>query len=235
MLKSRGTDLATELRKAMDRLASVGMPYRSGYYEMLVAKYSTSGIRYPRILTRIGEPRIRKHPAYYQAVIQPRAMLLDYGCGTGCDVRAVLVDGHPRDKVIGFDVVNDLVELGFDLYLDKDRMNGIFVVSQTFPFEESKFDTVYSGGVLQAIGKRQEVQRYIRNAYTSLRQGGVFFGSTLGIDNPAIRGADDPRTVLSENEAREFLEEAGFGCIEVRKAYLNDDNPKYRLVFSGRK
>jgi hypothetical protein len=45
----------------MDRLKPFGVSYPSGYLEELVEKYY-SGINYPRILMRIGEPRIRKHP-----------------------------------------------------------------------------------------------------------------------------------------------------------------------------
>lgn len=209
-----GTDLRTELKKAMDRLKLSGMSYPSGYLEELVEKYY-SGINYPRILMRIGEPRIRKHP-YYNTILERGCDFLDCGCGTGDDIRALIKDGYPRNKIKGFDIDWNSINIGFDLYRDRESMHDIFVVSTKFPFYNETFDTVYSGNVLHTIKDRHEISVYLTNAYKVLRNGGVLFGSTLGTEGHTYIPSDDTqRTLLTENELRHLLERTGFINIEI--------------------
>ncbi len=98
-----GTNLETELRKAMDRLQTLGVVYTDGYYEKILEKWTAKGVPYPRILMRVGDPLIRKHPKYDELKGR-HGRLLDYGCGMGDDVRALILDGHPKESLIGFDI-----------------------------------------------------------------------------------------------------------------------------------
>ena len=233
-----GTNLRTELKKAMDRLGPLGVSYPLGYLEKLVENRS-SGIEYPRILIRIGEPRIRNHPCYNE-ILERGGDFLDYGCGTGDDIRALIKDGYSRNKIKGFDVDWNSIKLGFDLYLDKESMQDIFVVSTKFPFNNETFDAVYSGSVLHTIENRCEVPIYLANAYNALKNGGVLFGSTSGTgSHTSIQRDGASLTLLTENELRHLLEETGFVDIEIVKIVRTDntspERPKCRLLFNGKK
>jgi len=196
----------------MDRLETFGVSYPSGYLEELVEKYS-SRINYPRILMRIGEPRIRIHP-YYNTILERGSDFLDCGCGTGDDMRALIKDGYPRDKIKGFDIDWNSINIGFDLYRDKEFIQDMFVVSTKFPFANETFDTVYSGNVLHTITDRHEISEYLTNAHKVLRDDGVLFGSTLGTESltsiPSAR-----RALLTANELGHLLEGTGFKNIEI--------------------
>ncbi len=225
-----GTDLATELRKAMNRLQDIGMLYPQGYYDKLFRKYSDSGISYPRVLMHAGDGRIREHP-FYLGIIQRNGRLLDYGCGTGDDIRALIRDGYPKEKVTGFDIDWGAINLGFDLYLDRERMQDIFVVSEDFPFGNEEFDVVYSSGVIHALSGTEEKEHYLANAHDALRRDGILFGSTLGADNPSA--FQRPPGMLKPEELERLLLNAGFRNVETSKAALPTDEPRYRLCFYG--
>jgi len=206
-----GTNLRIELLKAMDRLEHFGVTYPSGYLEELAEKHS-SRVNYPRVLMRIGEPRIRQHP-YYDAILEKGCDILDCGCGTGDDIRALIKDGYPRDKIKGFDIDWNSIDIGYDLYRDRESMHDLFVVSKKFPFANKTFDAVYSGNVLHTMKDRHKISDYLINVHKVLRDGGILFGSTLGTEShiPSAR-----RNLLTENELRHLLEGTGFKNIEIK-------------------
>ena len=82
---------------------------------------------------------------------------LDYGCGTGGDIRQLLRDGFPRAQITGFDLTWESINLGFDLYLDEEAIRDLFVVNDTFPFGKESFDTIYSGSVIHVIADEDEL------------------------------------------------------------------------------
>ena len=172
--------LETELSLAMRRIKNSGIIYPEGYYDRLVEKYSREKILYPFTLILAGNYRIHHH-FFYPRLLKRTGRFLDYGCGTGDGVRRLIRDGFPQEKVSAFDVNWSGISLGFDLYLDREEMSEVFCVSESFPFGESEFDTVYSNFVIHCIGDDEDLRSYLGNAYRALRPGGVFFGSTIGM------------------------------------------------------
>jgi SAM-dependent methyltransferase len=197
-----GRTLAGELSAAMARVEALGVTYPSGYNKDLVVKYEKDGVPYPHILMILGEPRIRGH-FFYKQVLGRTGPYLDYGCGTGDNIRQLLRDGFPRGQITGFDLTWESIDLGFDLYRDRDSLYDLFVVNDTFPFGVDAFDTIYSGSVIHVIADDAELDEYLHNAWRALRLGGILFGSTLGIEDsdtcsPNRRGPPrmTPRSVL---------------------------------------
>lgn len=205
-----GKTLEGELAAAMHRVGALGVTYPDHYYASLVAKYEKDSVPYPYILTILGEPRIRSH-FYYQEALQRTGLFLDYGCGTGDNVRQLLRDGFPRDRITGFDLTRESIDLGFDLYRDRDALRDLFVVRDTFPFGTEQVDTIYSGSVIHVIADDAELGEYLANAWRALRPGGVFFGSTLGIENGNACGPDErgPPRVSPRSEIVRHIMEAG--------------------------
>jgi len=208
----QGTNLADELLAAMKRIAARGVTYPEGYYAEILAKYTLAGIDYPHILMIIGQPRINTH-FFYSRVLENPGRLLDYGCGTGDNVRQLLRDNFPKDNVTAFDICRGSIDLGFDLYRDREEIGGLFLVVDRFPFGAGSFDLVYSASVIHVITDDRELEEYLAHAYATLRPGGFLFGSTAGkthkeeLPSPRVWG---PARVLTEDELAAVLTGAGF-------------------------
>jgi len=206
-----GRTLPAELSAAMERVGAFGVVYPPGYYEALVDKYTRDGVRYPHILMILGIPRISSH-FFYSRALQRAGRLLDYGCGTGDNVRKLIRDGFPRERIAAFDINWSSIDLGFDLYRDRKDIGGLFSVSGAFPFGPEEFCTVYSASVFHVISDDRELERYLKNAYSALRPGGVLFGSTLGLGQGTTRSPEawGPPRVMPEEVLAGCLAGAGF-------------------------
>lgn len=123
-----GKTLPGELRAAMKRLAAYGVTYPEGYDRTLLEKYTKEGVRYPHILMITGRPRITSH-FFYPRARKRTGRLLDYGCGTGDNVRQLIRDGFPREEITAFDINRESIDLGFDLYRDREDKEDLFVVA----------------------------------------------------------------------------------------------------------
>jgi len=237
-------NLEMEFHRIMEILASIGVIYPPGYIEMLIHKYKKDGVRYPRILMRMGDPNIRKHKQF-QEILQIKSDFLDYGCGTGDDIRALVKSGYLPQKIVGYDVNWSSINLGFDLYLDRDKLGIQFMVSKDFPFHPSTFNVVYSGSVIHVLRSKRAIKRYVSNAYAVLKPAGIFFGSTLGFKKGEPNPLRDERMrrggwlrrlwrkrlkLLSREELNDLLHEAGFSEVEV-----SQDETNHRLWFHARK
>lgn len=215
-----GKTLPEELCTAMKRIEAYGVVYPAGYYRALLEKYTREGVRYPHILMILGQPRISNH-FFYSRALKRTGRLLDYGCGTGDNVRQLIRDGFPRERITAFDINRASIDLGFDLYRDKEEIGDLFIVSEAFPFGPAEFDLVYSASVLHVIADEGELGTYLVNAYSALRPGGVLFGSTLGLVEGAARSPDErgPPRVMPREELTAHLNGAGFIRPEIVQRY----------------
>lgn len=206
-----GVSLDEAIQGAMDRIGSYGVSYPNGYHPMLVEKYRKTGVRYPHILMILGKPRINRH-FFYSWALDRDGRLLDYGCGTGDNVRQLIRDGFPRERITAFDIDRESIDLGADLYHDGEELRNLVVVSEKFPFGPEEFGTVYSDSVIHVIKDDLEFRDYLTNAYSVLAPGGVLFGSTLGFRD-TVTGSPDPRgppRILTLEQLAGSLSAAGF-------------------------
>lgn len=224
-----GRSLGGELCAAMERAGTYGVEYPPGYHTLLEEKYAKEGVRYPHILMILGRPRINHH-FFYRSALRRAEKFLDYGCGTGDNVRQLIRDGFLRERVTAFDIEGGSIDLGFDLYRDRDALDGLFVVSDTFPFRNGEFGTIYSSSVLHVIADENEFRTYLSNAHIALKQGGVLFGSTLGLAEGVFarsKGLRGPPRVMALEELESRLTGAGFSKPEiVRRLNVPEYIPK---------
>lgn len=221
-----GKTLEGELVAALARVGSLGVTCPAGYCDTLIAKYQKTGVAYPHILTILGIPRIKTH-FFYDEAIRRTGPFLDYGCGTGDNIRQMLRDGFPRDRITGFDLSWESLDLGFDLYRDREELRDLFVVNGTFPFCAETFDTVYSGSVIHVIADDDELAEYLHNAWNALRPGGIFFGSTLGCEDGDTRETDDtgPVRVMEKHAIARSIMSAGFASPRLAKKLHEAHHP----------
>jgi SAM-dependent methyltransferase len=208
----QGTNLKDEMGKAMKRVGALGVRYPKGYIDILVRKYTKKGIEYPRILMRLGDPNIKKHE-HYKEIMKKKGKLLDFGCGTGDDLRQLIRDGYPKKDLLGFDIDWNSIELGFDLYRDKLMMKGIFFVSKELHLKDETLDIVYSGSVLHTMRQMKNVNRYLCATSKILKKGGILFGSTLGSFRPMNQ--EKRTTFLTKKSFHSLLRKQGFKNIDI--------------------
>ncbi|MGA2162395.1 MAG: class I SAM-dependent methyltransferase [Methanoregula sp.] len=215
-----GKTLEGELCAAMKRVAAFGVVYPEGYEQVLIEKYSREGVLYPHILMILGEPRINHH-FFYPHVLGRTGRLLDYGCGTGDNVRQLIRDGFSRERITALDINRASIDLGFDLYRDREELQDLFFVSGTFPFGQDEFDMVYSASVFHVIADEGEFLTYLSNAYSTLRPGGVLFGSTLGLVAGGTRSPEErgPPRIMPKEQLAGFLAGAGFENTGIVQRY----------------
>jgi SAM-dependent methyltransferase len=218
--------LEGEISRVMDLLAARGIVYPVGYRVKIIQKYQKAKLFWPAMLVDVGNPNIRRHE-HYQDVLQIAGDLLDYGCGTGDDLRALVADGFPQQQVRGFDVNWNTINLGSDLYLDRETWERQFTVAKSLPFPPPSFDFVYSGAVIHIFRTKKRIDRYIASAYAALKSGGVFFGFTLGRPKEFLErtSGEDPKAdlwgmflrFLTTDQLRADLDATGFTNIEVNE------------------
>jgi ubiquinone/menaquinone biosynthesis C-methylase UbiE len=208
-------DIPSDFDKILERLKSQGMVYPENYLDHLIEKYTMVQIRYPRIVQRIGQPNVQFHFAYPD-ILKHNGKLLDYGCGTGDDIRTLIKDGFPRKNITGYDVDWGNIKIGFDFYLDEEDIKDMFVVSQEFPFEDSSFNIVYSGSILHVLSIIENVKLYLKHAFAVLKHNGILFGSTLGKIDISIRRRRHGVFLMEETELANVLRETHFSRIEIR-------------------
>ncbi len=122
--------------------------------------------------------------------------LLDLGCCMGQTMRAVIHDGVPTSRVYGLDVNDEFIEVGYDLFQDRDRIASQFVIgdilspSASTDFALSKvrnrMDYIWAGSVIHLFDYEGQVRLSKRIVEILLRgkKGNVIFGRQVGHINP---------------------------------------------------
>lgn len=168
-------------------------------------------------------PRISDHPCYAQVVAKEgleRRRILDIGCCMGTDLRQLLVDGARKELTSGIDYSSDFIRLGFELFGDRDTMQGVFhrvdllenltkdMLGGAEPTgwlaeHAGAFDVAHCGAVLHTFESKEEVREVLRRALLLLTPGGMLFGSNR------------PVWVHDAESLRAELESVGFERVEV--------------------
>lgn len=71
-------------------------------------------------------PYLLVHPAYQRILgrLKDGASIIDCGCCFSTDLRQLALDGAPTDNMYGFDVHKGLIDVGYDLFQDRDTFKG---------------------------------------------------------------------------------------------------------------
>ncbi|CAF9936426.1 hypothetical protein IMSHALPRED_010746 [Imshaugia aleurites] len=74
------------------------------------------------------DPMLPKSPAYSTIIqkLQAGGTCLDIGCFIGQDLRRLVADGAPSDRLYAVDVVSHW-DVGYEMYRDRDRFSAHFI------------------------------------------------------------------------------------------------------------
>lgn len=102
-------------------------------------------------------------PVYPEVLQRVRAgeTFLDLGCCFGQDIRKLLVDGAPSDNIIGVDTESRFIDLGYDLFGDRETLKARFYTGDVFAEDflhefRGKIDIIFAGSFLHLFSFEQQ-------------------------------------------------------------------------------
>jgi len=135
---------------------------------------------------------------YYQEVLErvkQGETFLELGCCFGQELRVLAFDGSPSENLYGSDLSMEFMSLGYDLFLDKDKLKSKFIASDIFDPQSdlmkqlaNKVDIIHTSAFLHLFSWEEQFQ--IAKQVVNLirpRPGSLILGGQLGNINPCSR------------------------------------------------
>ena len=159
---------------------------------------------YPCIgLYRFLNLTLLTHPLYdtmLKRLQSPDATYLDLGCCFGQDLRQLVQDGVPSQRLIGLDVEGPLMQTGYDFFLDRATLQSRFVVADVFKgaaqgavwtdLEMRGIDVLHCSAFFHLFTLAEQISA-AKNVAKLVKTGGMIVGRQIGSvkpgDVPAIK------------------------------------------------
>ncbi|KAI4727060.1 hypothetical protein E4T49_05171 [Aureobasidium sp. EXF-10728] len=99
-----------------------------------------------------------EYPEIVKRLKSGDAKYLDLGCCFGQDIRRLVADGVPSEALIGSDLQQGFLDLGFDLFKDKETLHSKFVAADVFAAEseltplEGNIDVIHASSFFHLFG-----------------------------------------------------------------------------------
>jgi phospholipid N-methyltransferase len=192
-------------------------------------------------------PRSLLHPDYQRIISNIKEKtVLDMGCCMGADTRQMIIDGVIKENICGIDLEKTFIELGYELFNDREAMHDKFFAmnifdKKTWPetFSSQLFDVIYCGSVLHLLNYEDGI-KLIQFTHDFLTKDGIFFGRTVGssMETPINRSdkKDALRYMHSSLSLKELLTKHGFKNIKITvdvSEMLNQRQVERRDEFNG--
>lgn len=109
---------------------------------------------------------IAKQPLYPSVIERLRddgQIFLDLGCCFAQDLRKLVFDGAPAERLYGSDLRDDFIKLGYELFRDKDTLKSEFITGDVFDFDSplkelhGKVDIIYAASFFHLFDWPQQV------------------------------------------------------------------------------
>lgn len=214
---------------------------------------------YPCIgLYRFLNLTLLSHPLYPDILKRLRnnvqSVYIDLGCCFGQDMRQLIVDGVPSTQLIGVDIAAPLLELGYELFKDRDTLKSQFFIADVFAggtawnvLEEKKADIIHCSAFLHLFPLPQQTVA-ATNISRLVRPNGIIVGRQAGSIKPGeYRGTKEEGTTFRHDVGsfQQMWDEVGLatdtewkvtgsldrvGMVE-RNTAIEDENSR-RLLFT---
>ncbi|KAB8276555.1 hypothetical protein BDV30DRAFT_246411 [Aspergillus minisclerotigenes] len=100
-----------------------------------IAKQGRDIAHYPCFrLASFLNMELSRLPMYPRIVdrVKQGALFIDLGCGLGQDIRRLAYDGAPSENMVGLDLREGVIELGYELFKDKNTLKARFLAQDFF-------------------------------------------------------------------------------------------------------
>jgi SAM-dependent methyltransferase len=183
----------------------------------------------------IWQQAMRVHQ--YHCIRGYRFLYLDLGCNLGTDLRQLIVDGADPAKLVGVDLQATFIELGYQLFNDRQSLTAQFfdgdildtefldptLKSGTFSEFLDRFDLIHAGSLLHLLSKEENELLFSKIGHL-LKPGGIFAGRAVGKSQPEnIEHPGGFRHLYSPASLQQHLSELDFKEVEV--TVLQPDAP----------
>ncbi|KAJ3567043.1 hypothetical protein NPX13_g6912 [Xylaria arbuscula] len=151
---------------------------------------------YPCIgLYRFTNLTLITHPLYPTIVDRLKrsnTTYLDIGCCFGQDLRQLVYDGVPSEHLIGIDIEQPLIELGYRLFLDRQKLNSQFIIADVFKgssqgtwadLQARGIDVLHCSAFFHLFPLEQQLEAAIE-IVSLMKVGGVIVGRQSGSVKP---------------------------------------------------
>ncbi|KAI1479301.1 hypothetical protein F4774DRAFT_418889 [Daldinia eschscholtzii] len=166
-------------------------------YQVLKLSSTSKIYPYPCIgLFRFTNLTLITHPLYDKIVEllesdSARASYLDIGCCFGQDLRQLVFNGVPSERLVGLDIERGLLDLGYDLFLDWETLKSDFVISDILKaqgkewqsLEERGFDVIHCSAVFHLFTLEGQITA-ATNIARLVKKGGIIVGRQMGNVKP---------------------------------------------------
>ncbi|KAE8152098.1 hypothetical protein BDV25DRAFT_151727 [Aspergillus avenaceus] len=77
---------------------------------------------------------LSKSPIFDRIVsmLDTDSLLLDLGCALGQDIRRLVYDGAPAESIVGMDIHQEFIDVGYELFRDRHNLKARFIVGDFF-------------------------------------------------------------------------------------------------------
>jgi len=198
-------------------------PFHVPGFAKVDASDSHGLIAYLDMCTRISSRR--KRASYMEQRIAPGMVVLDAGCGTGDDVRALAEIVGPAGRVVGIDASLAMIAEAQKRGLPENAEARCASVD-ALPFADATFDACRAERVFQHLRHPEAAARELRRV---LKSGGSIIAIDQDWETMTVAGADESATRrildafignLADGRAGRhhaaILERAGFRDVRVR-------------------
>ncbi|KAK4646999.1 uncharacterized protein QC761_0024760 [Podospora bellae-mahoneyi] len=129
-------------------------------------------------------------PAYPEVLERVRAgeTFLDLGCCFGQDIRKLVHDGAPSDNIIGVDTESRFIDLGYELFGDRERLKVHFCTGDVFAEDflaeyRGRVDIIFLGSFLHLFSFEQQVAIVAQlNKLLRPKAGSLVFGRHMATE-----------------------------------------------------
>jgi SAM-dependent methyltransferase len=148
----------------------------------------------------------------YQVVLSAlknkTANFLDAGCCFGQELRKLASDGAPPETLYGLDLEPAFIEMGFELFRDREKLSGATFLSgdmldakRQWPELEGSIDYIFANSLLHLFPRPQQLEMACRLAsFARDRPGSLIIGRQVGAVVPGeFRALSEGSTYFRHN------------------------------------
>ncbi|GJD12327.1 hypothetical protein Gasu2_64190 [Galdieria sulphuraria] len=174
-----------------------------------------------------------QHP-FYSEILEKKPLreqrILEIGCGFGIDTRYLIQQGVVKENILAIDVAPAFIELGFELFEDRELLESCFQIKSVGDedfvsfirneFSGNPIDLVTAFQVLHTIPQYNE--KVANDVYQLVQPSkGIFMGITQGIPEEKqeplyFDRKGDPRVAHTKQSLTNMLKGAGFQRIKMQ-------------------